>query len=67
MLKPGETWTGTMNITGIPRYKPGTASSPGQIPQFAFTVTADPVKGVTETDETNNTRNGWAPDPCYGK
>lgn len=62
-MKPGESWTGKMTITGIPRFKPGTAKAG----QYVFPVNADPVKGVAETDEKNNTKLAYAYDPCFGK
>ena len=62
-LKPGETWTTKMTITGMPRFKPG-LTKPGQ---YVFSVNADPVKGVTESDEKNNQKLAYAYDPCFGK
>lgn len=59
-LAHGEIWTTTMTITGIPKFKKG-LPKPGQ---YSFRVTADPMKAVTETDETNNTMLAYASDPC---
>ena len=61
-LKPGESWTGTMTITGIPRFK--AMKQPGT---YGFQIDADPQKAVTEADEKNNTKLIYAPDPCFGK
>jgi hypothetical protein len=67
-FKPGESWKGTMTITGIPRYKPGSAYPPSNAPpDNAFEVTADPLNAVKEVDEKNNTRVAHTPDPCYVK
>jgi len=62
-MKPGESWTGKMTITGMPRFKPGTAKAA----EYSFFVNADPLKGVAEADETNNTKLAYANDPCFGK
>src|SRR5262245_4258270 len=64
MLKPGETWTGTMTITGIPRFKAGAPKTA----RYSFVVNADPLKGVAETDEKNNGSTPvYASDPCSAK
>lgn len=62
-LKPGESWTGKMTITRMPRFKSG-LPKPGV---YSFAVNADPVKGVAEADEKNNTKLAYADDPCFGK
>lgn len=63
-LKPGETWTGTMTITGVPRFKAGAPKTA----KYVFTVNADPLKGVAETDEKNNGSTPvYASDPCPAK
>ena len=62
-MKPGESWSGKMTISSMPRFKPGTAKAG----VYVFSVHADPVKGVAETDETNNTKLAYADDPCFGK
>ena len=61
-LNPGQTWNGTMTITGIPRFSPLKKAG-----QYGFEVTADPAKAVAETDEKNNTKLVYASDPCFGK
>ena len=58
-LKPGESWTGTLTITGIPRLKKG-----GHKGDYSFGVTADPLNGVAESNEKNNENLAYASDPC---
>jgi hypothetical protein len=58
-LKPGEATTVTMQILGIPEFKPSINPK-----QYGFEVIADPSKGVAESDERNNSRLAYAMDPC---
>jgi hypothetical protein len=59
-LKPGESWTGTLVIAGMPKFK----KNPTNAPQYGFVVRADPLKAVAEADESNNEKLAYAPDPC---
>ena len=61
-LKSGESWSGTMTITGIPRFKALKKAG-----EYGFSIEADPTKAVTETDEKNNAKLTYAADPCFGK
>ena len=60
-LKPGQSWTATLSIAGIPKFKKG-----GTKPrQYGFVVRVDPVKGVPEANEANNELLTYAFDPCF--
>ncbi len=61
-LKPGESWSGTMTVTGMPRFKALQKAG-----TYGFSIEADPTKAVTEADEKNNTKLVYATDPCFGK
>jgi CARDB len=53
-LKPGEEWTATMVMPGLPKLN--TQSDNLEI--YDFTLDADPLEQVAESNETNN--NFWA-------
>jgi CARDB len=60
-LKPGQSWTGTLTIVGIPKFEKG-GTKPGQ---YGFEVRADPQKAVAESNEANNELLTYAFDPCF--
>jgi CARDB protein len=60
-LKPGETWTATLDIAGMPKFTKS-GNKPGQ---YGFLVKADPLNAVAESDEKNNDLNVFAFDPCF--
>jgi hypothetical protein len=66
-LKPGESWVGTLKILGIPKMDVAKAKAGGHLSsQFALWAIVDPLKGVAESNETNNTSaTVYFPDPCY--
>lgn len=66
ILKPGQSWTGKLDILGITKYKknPGN-TAPGAAPIYGFVVRADPQNAVPESNENNNSSNFFAPDPCF--
>lgn len=59
-VKPGESRSFTFVIAGIPKYKAGTTKPK----QYVFVVTADPKKGIYESNENNNEKLTYAWDPC---
>lgn len=64
-LKPGESWTGTLTISGIPKVNIPKAKKGGYLTsQYGFKVTADPTNGVAEADEKNNVKLTYSPNPC---
>lgn len=60
VLKPGESWAGTLVIAGMPKFK----KNPTSKPQYGFVVRADPLKAVAEADEGNNEKMAYVFDPC---
>lgn len=48
-LKPGEQFTTSLTITGLPHINPV-----DDIEKYGFELTADPLKGVIESNEDNN-------------
>lgn len=64
-LKPGDSWTGTLTITGIPKVNVAEAKKAGKTAsEYVFKVTADPGNGVAETDEKNNVKLIYHKNPC---
>jgi hypothetical protein len=59
-IKPGETRSFNLVIAGIPKYKTSATTAR----QFSFAVTADPKKGIGESNEGNNELIIFAMDPC---
>ena len=54
-LKPGESWTGTLTITGIPKANVAKAKKAGHpTAQFGFKLVADPTNSIAEANEKNN-------------
>lgn len=67
-LKPGETWVATLDIVGIPKVDVAKAQRAGhklgQL-RYSFVATVDPLKGVGESNETNNRSAAvFLSDPC---
>lgn len=60
VLGPGQGWSTTLIILGIPTYQK-TDNKPWQ---YGFAVRADPGRQVPETNEANNEMLAYAPDPC---
>ena len=60
VLAPGQGWSTTLTILGIPTYQK-TDNKPWQ---YGFAVRADPGKKVPETNEANNEVFAYAMDPC---
>ena len=61
-LKPGESWTGTLTINGIPKANVSKAKKGGHpTAQFSFAVKADPSNGVAEANEKNNEKLIYLP------
>ncbi len=61
-LKPGESWTRMLSITGIPKANVPKAQKAGHpTAQFGFGVTADPTNGVAEANENNNKKLIYLP------
>lgn len=60
-LAPGQTWTGKLTITGIPRFKKSIAKQG----EYGFAVTADPGNHIAESNEKNNKKLIYAHDPCW--
>lgn len=65
-LKPGESWVATLEIVGIPKVDVAKAKKGGHLSsQYAFWATVDPLKGVAESNETNNkSASVYLSDPC---
>ena len=63
MLKPGQTWLAKFTILGIPKYKSKLGNTVAG--NYVFEVKADPLKGVAEGNENNNTVMTTAPDACF--
>lgn len=61
VLKPGESWTTVLEIANMPPFKTG-LQNPGT---YGFTVRADPLKGIGESNEANNDLIVYAKDPCF--
>jgi hypothetical protein len=61
MLQPGESWTGSLDMVGIGKFKQG----PSKAGQYGFAVLADPQNAVAESDEKNNEMMAYAFDPCF--
>jgi hypothetical protein len=59
VLKPGESWGGTLVIAGMPKFKKNATHT-----QYGFVVRADPLKAVAEADEGNNEKMAYVLDPC---
>jgi CARDB len=60
-LKPGQSYSNTMVIQGIPEYK---KTVPKKAQYYAFEVWADPAKQLPESNETNNAKGEFEADPC---
>jgi subtilase family serine protease len=60
-LPPGATWTGTLDVVGMPKYKAG-RPKPGQ---YGFALVVDPQGAVGEANEKNNELLTFAFDPCF--
>ncbi len=66
VLKPGGVWASTFTITGIPKVA-NVSKLKKEHPDahYVFKVTADPLKGVAESNEGNNEKNLGVPwDQC---
>lgn len=62
VLKPGESWKGTVTITGIPKANIAKAKKEGKFTSsFGFAVKADPMKVVAEESEKNNVKLIYLP------
>jgi hypothetical protein len=59
VLKPGQSFTVTLTVAGLPKFKKGNLTG-----QYGFHVTADPLKGVLESNEGNNQTTTLVWDPC---
>lgn len=62
-FKPGQSWTATLTIAGIPAMKKN-GKQPGM---HGIAVRVDPSNGVAESDEMNNHRSDTFFDPCFYK
>jgi hypothetical protein len=60
MLKPNESWAGTLTMAGLPPFK----KNPTNAGQYGFVVRADPSNAVAESDEANNETLAFVLDPC---
>jgi hypothetical protein len=60
-FKPGQTWTTTLTVVGIPAMKKN-VKTPGM---HGIAVRVDPSNGVAESDEMNNHREDLFFDPCF--
>jgi len=61
-LKPGQTWSTTLTIVGIPKYKKLNNTAPLV---YYFEVKVDPSNAVAEANEGNNKWMKTAPDACF--
>jgi hypothetical protein len=50
-LKPGEELSFPLTIMGLPQLTPNS----NNVEQYSFELVADPLNGVVESDESNNT------------
>lgn len=63
VLGPGQEWTTTLTVLGLPKLKNG----PKTPNKYGFEIYADPNSGIAESDESNNTGGVGEADPCFKK
>lgn len=59
VLKPGQSFAVKLTVAGLSKFKKGNLTG-----QYGLKVTADPLKGVPESNEGNNQITTFAWDPC---
>jgi hypothetical protein len=62
-LAYNQTWTGTMTIAGITKYKSIKGITGGG--PYVLSATADPNKHIAESNEKNNDKRVTVKDPCF--
>lgn len=63
VLGPGQEWTRTLEVLGLPKLKNG-----GKAPsKYSFGMSVDPEGGIVESREDNNNGAVNEPDPCFKK
>lgn len=63
VLGPGEEWTTTLDVIGLPKLKNG----PKAASKYIFGIRVDPTGAVAESREDNNLGGVGEPDPCFKK
>lgn len=63
VLGPGQEWTTTLSVLGLPKLKNG----PKTPSKYGFEIHVDPTAAIAESDESNNIGSVGEPDPCFKK